>query len=185
MHDEGTKRTASHVAMLLERLSRVSESMDTRHRQAAEQQERTVQSLPGILRQAADETLGNIAADAAQSLRTGLNKPLAEVAQQATSHHRDMRESTDAMIRVQHTLTGVVNRSIWLMAGVLAMLVLVTAVGGYLGWHYKQIIAQHQIQAELLQAYDQADVRWCAKQLCARVDRADKRYGDYFPIKPR
>jgi len=185
MYDEGTKRNASHVAMLLERLSRVSESMDTRHRQAVEAQERSLQALPSVLREAADETLGHIAADAAHSLRTGLNEPLSDVARQAIDHQRSMRESTEAMIRVQNTLTGVVNKSIWLMAGVLAMLVLVTAVGAYLGWHYRQIIAQHQIQADLLQAYDRADVRLCGKALCARVDRTDKRYGDYLPIKPR
>jgi predicted negative regulator of RcsB-dependent stress response len=185
MYEVGTKKATMQVAMLLERLSRMSESMDARHRQATEQQERTVQALPGVLRQAANQTLGNMAEDATRVLRTGLNEPLADVAQRATEHQRLMLASTDTMIQTQRKLAGFVNKAIWLVAGVLAILLPVLAVGGYLGWHYKQVIAQHQIEADLLQAYNQADVRLCGNQLCARVDRTDKRYGDYRPIRSR
>jgi hypothetical protein len=185
MYDEGTKKATMQVAMLIERLSRMSESMDARHRHAADQQERTVQALPGVLRQAADQTLGRMAADGARVLRTGLNEPLADVAQRAADHQRLMLESTDAMIQTQRKLVTFVNKAIWLVVGVLAILLPVVAVGGYLGWHYKQVVARHQIEAELLQAYNQADVRLCGNQLCARVDRSEKRYGEYHPVKSR
>jgi len=36
-----------------------------------------------------------------------------------------------------------------------------------------------------MRAYNQADVRSCDGQLCVRADRADKRHGDYLPIKQR
>ncbi|MGF6711894.1 hypothetical protein QFZ41_002858 [Luteibacter sp. W1I16] len=185
MREEGTRSAAMQMAMMVERLSRMSESMDTRHRHATEQQERTVQALPGIMRQAADVTLGAISADAARTMRTGLNEPLAEVARDAAEHQRGMQASTDAMVRIQRKLAGFVNKATWLVAGVLAILLSVLSVGGYLGWHYKQVIAQQQMEAGLLQAYNQADVRLCGKQLCARVDRTEKRYGDYVPLKQR
>ncbi|MEZ2418082.1 hypothetical protein [Luteibacter sp. RCC_6_2] len=185
MREEGTRSATVQVAMMVERLSRMSESMDTRHRQATEQQERTVQALPGIMRQAADVSLGAISADATRTMRTGLNGPLSEVAREAAEHQRLMQASTDAMVRIQRKLAGFVNKATWLVVGVLATLLIVLVVGSYLGWHYKQVIAQQQIEADLLRAYNQADVRLCGRQLCARVGRADKRYGDYVPLRQR
>src|SRR5262245_58032981 len=115
MYGESAKKPNVQVAMLLERLSRASESMDARQRQAAEQQERTVQALPGILRQAADQTLGHMAADATRTLRAGLNEPLADVARQAGEHQRLMQASTDAMVQIQHKLAGFANKATWLV----------------------------------------------------------------------
>ncbi|WP_426285398.1 hypothetical protein [Luteibacter sp. E-22] len=185
MREEGTKSAAMQMAMMVERLSRMSESMDARHREATKQQERTVQALPGIMRQAADVTLGAIAADATRTVRTGLNEPFSEVAREAAEHQRVMQASTDAMVRIQRKLAGFVNKAVWLVVGVLAVLLSVLVVGGYLGWHYKQVIAQQRIEADLLRAYNQADVRLCGERLCARVGRTDKRYGDYVPLRQR
>lgn len=185
MYDEGTKKATLNMAILLERLSRMSDSMDARHRRATEQQERTVQALPGVLRQAADQSLGHMTTDATRALRTGLNEPLADVAQRAAEHQRIMLASANAMVETQHKLTRFVNKAIWLVTGTLAMLVPVLGVGGYLGWHYKQVIAQNQIEADLLRAYNRADVRLCGDELCARVVRSDKRYGNYLPIQSR
>lgn len=185
MYEEGTKKLTSQVAMLLERLSRMSESMEERQRQAMEQQERTVRALPDVLRQVANQTLSGMAEDATQSVRTGLNEPLADVAQRADQHQRFMQASTEAMARTQRKLIGFTHKAIWLVAGLLLIILPVVATGSYLGWHYSQVIAQHRIEADLLRAYNQADVRLCDARLCARVDRSDKRYGDYLPVKPR
>lgn len=185
MYEEGTRKLASQTAMLLERLSRMSESMEERQRQAMEQQERTARALPDVLRQAANQTLGGIADDAAQSVRSRLTEPLAEVAQRAERHQHFMQASTEAMARTQRKLIGFTHKATWLVAGLLLIIVPVVATGSYLGWHYSQEIARHRLEADLLRAYNQADVRLCGTQLCARVDRADKRYGDYLPVKPR
>ena len=185
MYDEGTKKAAMQVAAMLERLLRMSDSMDARHKQTAEQQERTVQALPGVLREAAEQTLGEIATDAASTTRMALVAPVAEAAQRAADHERLMRASTDAMLQTQRKLAGVVHKAMWVVAGVLAILLPVLALGAYLGWHYKQVIAKHQIEADVLRVYNQADMRLCGERLCARVDRADKRYGDYVPVKLR
>lgn len=185
MYEEGTKKLASQVAMLLERLSRMSQSMDERQRQAMEQQESTVRALPDVLRQAANQTLSGIAEDTAQSVRAGLTEPLADVAQRAERYQHFMQASTEAMARTQRKLIGFTHKAIWLVAGLLLIIVPVVATGSYLGWHYSQVIAQHRVEADLLRAYNEADVRLCGTQLCARVDRTDKRYGDYLPVKPR
>lgn len=185
MYEEGTKKLASQTAMLLERLSRMSESMEERQRQAMEKQERTVRALPDVLRQAADQTLSGMAEEATQSVRIGLNEPLADVARRADEHRRFMQASTEAMARTQRKLIRFTHKALWLVVGLLTVILPVVATGSYLGWHYAQVIAQHRIEADLLRAYNQADVRLCDTHLCARVDRSDKRYGDYLPVKAR
>jgi hypothetical protein len=180
-----TKKDMAQAAMLAERLSRVSEAMDARQRQTAEQQQRMVQAMPDVLRQSADQALGQLTAQAAQAVRQGLNEPIASVSQQAAEHHKNMRASTSAMTQTQNSLAATINKLLWLTTALFATLLLISAAGSYLIWHYKQIVAQYQIEADLLRAYNQADVRLCGDQLCARVDRSDKRYGEYLPVKPR
>lgn len=175
----------SHVAALMERLARASDAMDVRHRNVAEQHQRTVEALPHVLREAADHVLGDMVEDATRSLREGLNEPFAKVALQAAEHCRLTKASADSMIEVQRRLAVVARKASWAAAGLLAILLSVVALGGYLGWHYTQVIAQQKVEADLLRMYNRADLRLCGKELCARVDRSDKRYGDYFPVKRR
>ena len=55
--------------------------------------------------------------------------------------------------------------------------------------HYTKVIEDNQITADLMRAFNRADVVLCEKnQLCANVDTKGKRYGDhkqYFPVPGR
>jgi len=60
--------------------------------------------------------------------------------------------------------------------------------GGWLLWQYRADIDHNRISAELLRAYNQADVTLCDGRLCANVDEKGKAYGDqkqYRPIQAR
>lgn len=82
-------------------------------------------------------------------------------------------------------MAAVVGKLRWLVAGVLATMLLVVLLGGGLLWHYRGVVADNQVEAELMRAINQADVSLCEGRLCARVDRTDKRFGDYVPISSR
>lgn len=183
MHNDGTNTSRLEVAALVERLARQADALDATRRETAEHHQRTVQSVPAALRHALERTLNQVASDATQAVRAGLSQPLADVGAKAAEHQRLMRSSTDAMIHTQRALMASLRKVHWVTGTVFAILLATIAVGGYLIWHYTQVIAQHQVDADLLRAYHQADVRLCGKHLCARVDRTDKRYGDYLPIK--
>lgn len=185
MYDEGSKKTAMQVAMLVERLGRLSESLDARLRQTLQQQQQTVQALPGIVRKSADDMLSHVAQDAALTVRSGLSQPLTDVARQAAEHQQHMRASVDAMTAAQRGVMRRMTTVTWTAVVLLAVVVPVVVAAACLTWHYTHVISQQRIEARLLRAYNQADVRLCGNQLCARVDRADKRYGEFVPVKPR
>jgi antitoxin (DNA-binding transcriptional repressor) of toxin-antitoxin stability system len=55
--------------------------------------------------------------------------------------------------------------------------------------HYASVIRDNQLSAELLRAYNGADVTLCDHgRLCANVDIRARRYGErgqYLPVAPR
>ncbi|MDS0831781.1 relaxation protein, partial [Xanthomonas citri pv. punicae] len=73
-------------------------------------------------------------------------------------------------------------------AVVLGSLLLLLGGGGWLLGQYRQQIRDTQLRAELLRAYNAADVTLCGGQLCANVDTKGAAYGDrrqYRLVKPR
>ncbi|MFL8092459.1 relaxation protein, partial [Xanthomonas vasicola] len=60
--------------------------------------------------------------------------------------------------------------------------------GGWLLTRYRQQIEDNQVRAELLRAYNAADVTLCGNRLCANVETKGAAYGDrrqYRQVKPR
>ncbi|RXD62645.1 relaxation protein, partial [Xanthomonas perforans] len=73
-------------------------------------------------------------------------------------------------------------------AVVLGGLLLLLGGGGWLLTQYRQEIRDNRLRAELLRAYNGADVMLCGDRLCANVDTKGAAYGDrrqYRPVKPR
>ena len=69
-----------------------------------------------------------------------------------------------------------------------AMLLLTVIGGGGLLWHFQGVIRHQQITAELLRAYNTADVTLCNGRLCANVDGGGERFGadnQYRIVKSR
>jgi hypothetical protein len=72
----------------------------------------------------------------------------------------------------------------------LALALALLLVGGaWLSLHYTRVIRDNQLSAELLKAYNGADVILCGNgKLCANVDTRGARYGDnrqYLPVRSR
>ena len=79
---------------------------------------------------------------------------------------------------------------LWKTVGaVAACLVLLLAGGAWLSMHYAGVIRDNQLSAELLRAYNGADVTLCdGGRLCANIDTSARRYGErgqYVPVAPR
>ncbi|SFW75699.1 hypothetical protein SAMN02800691_3575 [Luteibacter sp. UNCMF366Tsu5.1] len=73
-----------------------------------------------------------------------------------------------------------------MIVSVLGIVLLGAAV--WLSAHYMRVIEQNQLSADLLKAYNRADVTLCDGRLCARVDTKGKRWGEkgeYMPVQPR
>lgn len=118
-------------------------------------------------------------------MRHGLNLPLDDFDRRVGDNVHRVDCATHGLMQAQVQMATVVRKLRWLVAGVLAAMLLVVLAGGSLLWHYRGVVGENQIRADLMRAYNQADVNLCDGRLCARVDRADKRFGDYLLIKPR
>lgn len=72
---------------------------------------------------------------------------------------------------------------LWKGAAVVVGSLLVLLGGGrWLLAHYRQQIEDNQLRAELLRAYNAADVTLCNGQLCANVETKGQAYGDTVNI---
>lgn len=182
---DDTKKATAHAIGVAQRLSRLSEELGQSNRQASDELQRTTRALPDLLRQAAQHTLGQLTSDTTQAVRRGLDQPLNDFSHKVIDNTHRIDGCTHQLVQSQEQVAAVVRKLTWLVVGVLASMLLVVVAGAGMVWHYRSVIAENKIEADLLRAYNQADIRLCGSQLCARVDRSDKRYGDYLLVKPR
>lgn len=179
------QRKVIQTASLLERMLRLNEELAQSNRHAAESLERTASAAPKILQNAAQQTLTHLTNDIAKVVHDGLNQPLGDFNRHVLENVNHLNGATHGMTQSREELAAVIGKLRWLVASVIAAMLLVIVAGSGLLWHYRSMIADNQREAEFVQAINQADVRMCDGRLCARVERADKRYGDYLPVKPR
>jgi hypothetical protein len=162
------------------------EQFDRRCEQSCRELRQLTQQVPGAVRQSADEHLRRLPAEVMGSVRGGIEQPV-------SAYEQRLREASGQLLHASHALTTQLRRAeglhkqlIWKVAGItLGSLVLLLVSGGWLSKHYYDEIRRNQISADLLKAYNNADVTLCEGRLCAKVDRKDKRYGEYLPVKPR
>jgi hypothetical protein len=185
MQADDMKKAAIQVASLMERLSRASQEMSQSSKQATEHLQHAAQAAPAVLRQAADEALKELSANTVKAVHHGLNGPLDGFNRQVLDQVNRINGVMYTLDQAQQRMASTARKLALLVASVIATMLLVVVAGSGLLWHYKTVIAQNQISAELMQAFNQADVRFCGDRLCARVDKSDKRFGDYVPLKPR
>ncbi|WP_266169523.1 hypothetical protein [Dyella subtropica] len=185
MQPDDLKKAAVQTANLVERLSRISQDIAERNHQAAEYLQRTTQAAPDMFRQAANAAYGNISSGTLQAVRSGLNEPLENFQRSVIDHINSIQRTTHELIQAQASMKAVIRKLSLLVAGVLATMLLAIMSGASVLWHYQGVIAKNQIQADLMRAYNQADVTLCDGQLCAKVDKPRKNYEGYVPVKPR
>lgn len=175
----------TQAAAMMERVARMNQELYQSNLHAVEALERTSNATPRILQNAAQQILGQLTKDVATSVQSGLNRPLQDFHHHIADGVNHVNGLTDGISQSRSQIAAVVDKLKWMVISVTAAMLLVVIVGGSLLWHYRSVIENYQIQADLMHAYNQADVRLCDGRLCARVERTDKRYGDYQLVKPR
>lgn len=185
MHMDDVKRTMAQAGALAERLSRTSEALTQSNLQATASLTAATQAMPEVMHRAANQALANLTNDAARAVRDGLHQPVQAFGNELAGSTHGIRDAVAAMTQAQQRIGALTNKLTLLTAAVLLVLTVTAVAAAGLVWHYKDVVAQNQLEAKLLRAYNHADVNFCGDQLCARVDRSDKRYGEYVPVKPR
>lgn len=189
MHEDELTALIAKTAALMERFERCCVDIDHRLRALSQALQQLTQQVPGVIRQSADGMLSTLPGALLNKVEHGLEQPVDAYEQrlrQAGGHLHDGSQALAAQIRRMEYLHKLL---VWKIAGVvLGSVLLLLAGGAWLSMHYYGVIRDHQIAADLLKAYDAADVILCEDRLCVNVDPEGKRYGDagqYVPARPR
>lgn len=171
---------------LISQMAAIVEQFDRRCEQSSRELQQLTQQVPGLVQQSTNEQMQRIPAQVMGHVRGGIEQPVAAYEQRLRAASEQLQEASRSLA-TQLQRSEVLHRHlVWKVAGTVLGSLLLLLVGGiWLSKHYYTEIRQNQISAELLKAYNQADVQLCEGRLCAKVDSADKRFGEYRPVKAR
>jgi len=180
----------SKTAALMEQFDRRCGDIDGRLQALAAELERVTRQVPAIVRQSADSSLATLPALVMDRLGGGLEQPVHDYQQRVRTAGTEIENAAVRLSGQIGRLERLHHLLLWKTVGaVAACLALLLAGGAWLSMHYAGVIRDNQLSAELLRAYNTADVTLCDRgRLCAHVDPAARRYGDhgqYAPVAPR
>ncbi len=192
MDEQALNDLISKTAMLMEKFERNCSELDQRQQALAQQLGDLAQKLPLVVRQSADSSLQTLPEQVLGKVQSGLEQPVDQYEKRLKDAGTKVSEGSHALAQQIQRMERLHKHLVWKTAGVAIGSMLLLLVGGiWLSTHYYGIIRENQISADLLKAYNRADVTLCGKdldQLCANIDRESASYAakkQYVPIKPR
>jgi len=177
------------TAALMEQFQRSCEGIDQRLLSLGDQVQDAAQQLPLAAQQAAASALKTLPDQVMRSMHDKLQQPVQNYQQALDQAGGEIRESTHALAQQIERMEHLHRMLIWKTLGAAVISLLLLLAGGvWLAMHYASVIRENQISADLLKAYNSADVVPCGNRLCASVDLKGQRYGnngEYLPIRSR
>lgn len=177
------------TATLMEQFERRCADIEQHQHALTQALQQIALQLPLAVRQSADELLQAVPGQLLDKVGQGL--------EQAVVHYQTrLHDAGTQLGERSRTLAGQVQRletlhghmawkAIFTVVGSLALLL---AGGIWLSGHYAKVIRDNQLSAELLKAYNAADVTLCGERLCANVDMQTAPVGpqqQYRPVRAR
>ena len=178
------------TATLMVQYERRGANIDARLQALGEELQGLTQQLPAVVKGASRDLLQTLPGEMADTVRAGLGQSLVAYRQRVETANADIARAAQALAGQLGQLQSLHRRLVWkTSATVLAALALLLGGGAWLSAHYARVIRDNQLSAELMRAYNSADVVLCGNgQLCANVDGKRAHYGErgqYLPVKPR
>jgi hypothetical protein len=189
MQTEELTDLVSKAAALMALFERRCENIDQRQQAVTVDLQRLTEQIPALLRQAVESNLHAVGGALLSEVQQGLGQPVEACVRRLSDAsdllHQSARSLADEMQRARRLHHGL----IWKLAAATTSSLLVLLLGAsWLSLHYYQTIEDQSIAADLLKAYNSADVTLCEGRLCANIDPKGKRYGDagqYQPTRTR
>lgn len=190
MQEQPLTDLIAKTASLMEQFERRCAKIEQNQQVLTQRLAAMAEHIPSIVRQSADTHLQHISSRVAGNARDGLQQAVSDYEQGLNQSGTALRQQATTLGTELKRLETLHRHLIWKVAAILAIgLGLLVAGAVYLSAHYRSIIERNQISAELLQAYNRADVTLCGNTLCANIDTKAKPYGSgdktYQPVKPR
>jgi hypothetical protein len=190
MDEQQLTALISKTAALMEQFDRRCGDIDGRLQTLAAELERATRQVPAIVRQSADGSLATLPALVMDRMGGGLERPVHDYQQRVRTAGTEIEAAALRLSGQIGRLERLHRLLLWKTVGAVAACLALLLVGGaWLSVHYTRVIRDNQLSAELLRAYNGADVTLCDRgRLCANVDARGHRYGErgqYLPVLPR
>jgi hypothetical protein len=170
---------------LLEQFVRYCEQQGQHQTALAERLQLVIASAPEQMKQSADRVFSTLPHTVTAQLDSGLSAPIKHYERKLEQSGAQLQERVAQLTRQLTQLESFSRRLVWKVAAVVIAALLVAIIGGATAVsYYRDQIRQSQLSAELLHAYNQADVTLCNGQLCANVDKAGQKYGEHGEYQP-
>lgn len=190
MQQEELTDLIDKTATLMVQYERRGATIDSRLQALGDALQGLAQQLPAVVKTSADDVLQRLPAEMGSAMREGIGQSMGDYRQRLDGAGHDVEKAAQSLAGQINRLQRLHRQLIWKsMAAVVLTLALLLAGGAWLSMHYTRVIRDNQLSAELLKAYNGADVTLCDHgSLCANVDTRGMRYGEhrqYLPVKPR
>jgi ElaB/YqjD/DUF883 family membrane-anchored ribosome-binding protein len=178
------------TATLMTQYERRGAVIDARLQALGDALQGLTQELPMVIRTSADGALQTLPAEMGSVMRNGLGQAMGDYRQRLDTAGQGVEKSSRVLADQIGHLERLHRQLLWKSIGIVALaLALLLAGGAWLSMHYTRVIRDNQLSAELLKAYNGADVTLCGSgMLCANVDIRGPRHGEhhqYLPVKSR
>lgn len=189
MNETECMTLVSQAAQLMEQFERRCDRLGGRLQGLMQDMQALTAQLPRVVEQAADASMQALPARVTRETREGLGQAVQQYRQHLQASGEEVSSSTRALAERIRRLEQLHRHLLWKTFGAVALcLALLLAGGAWLSLHYRKAIEQNRLSAQLLKAYNDADVNLCDGRLCARVDLKAPRFGErrqYLPVLPR
>jgi prefoldin subunit 5 len=190
MEQQQLMALVSKTAALMESFERRCNQIEQRQLALTEQLQQLAQQVPAAVRQSADSSLQSLPGQLLGKVQHGLEQPVSAYEKRLQNAGSALQEGSQSLALQMQRMEGLHRHLVWKTVGATTTCMLLLLVGGiWLSTHYYGVIRENQIAADLLEAYNRADVTLCGEgRLCAKVDvqegRNDHR-SQYVRIKQR
>lgn len=178
------------TATLMVQYERRGAVIDQRLRALDETLQGLVRQVPAVVRGSTEGLLQTLPAQMTNTIKAGLDRPLHDYRESLHAAGNEIERAARSLATQMDQLRNLHRALVWKAAGAVAVVLALLLGGGmWLSMHYAQVVRDNQLSADLMKAYNHADLVLCGSGgLCANVDLKHARYGDkgqYLPVKPR
>lgn len=185
MQKEDIEALAFKTGALLEQFVRYCEQQGQHQTAMAERLQYAIGSVPEQMKQSADKLFSTLPQTVMVQLDSGLSAPIKGYERKLQQSGEQLQERVGQLTRQLAQLESFSRRLLWKVAAVVIAALLVAVIGGATAVsYYRDQIKQSQLSADLLHAYNQADVTLCDGRLCANIDKVGQKYGEHGQYQP-
>lgn len=189
MDTQQTTHLIASASALMERFERRTQQIESSLQAAHQQLHQLTQQLPEAVHRAADMEMQKLRSNVVGVVDAGIGQSVSTYESRLHAAGQQLQQASHALSTQLHGMRQLHRLLIWKVTGIcLASLALILLGGSWMSSHYYDEIRRHQVAADLLRAYDGADVALCGDALCANVDPKGKTFGDagqYRPVRAR